>query len=73
MNFREISLWLERKCQADRCMNISIRGYIYCENHLYGFPSALPNEVIEYLRERNTCYFPLWRKNIYEIGEKFFG
>jgi len=61
MEMSEIFKWLERKCCSEGCMNISERGYIYCIHHLHGYPSRLPDEVIEYLNRR-TSYFSMTKR-----------
>lgn len=72
MEFNEIYKWLKRKCQADAdCMNVCERGYIYCINHNYGFPSKLPDEVIDYLKHRNRCHFPSEKSVLDGEVEKF--
>ncbi len=61
MDMKEIYKWLERKCHAEGCTNLSERGYIYCIDDLHGSPKKLPDEVIEFLNRR-TSYFSMTKR-----------
>lgn len=39
----------EHKCQEIDCYNFSVRGYVFCEHHLYGFPRKMDDEDIKKL------------------------
>ena len=67
---KEIGKWIERKCKEKSCMNLSIRGSIYCENHLH--VTKLPDEVIGYLKRR-TSYFSMQTRNDKIIEEVVWG
>lgn len=51
MSNNSIEYLKERKCSQDGCFNIRVKGYIYCENHLYGFPQRMDEEDIRKLKE----------------------
>lgn len=38
-----------RRCAYDDCPYLSMRGIIYCEGHMYGFPSRIPEEILKKL------------------------
>lgn len=71
LSVREILEWLDRKCQEEECTNVRERGYIYCTDHLYGFSNKLPDDVLEYLKNR-TCYFSMRERRIKEILDGTF-
>ena len=41
----------ERKCQAEGCYNFRAPGYIYCVNHIHGFPCRMSPQEIQWLME----------------------
>jgi len=43
---KRISWLKENKCKEPNCYNLCLRGYIYCEGHLYGFPRKMDVEDI---------------------------
>lgn len=50
----ELERWKERMCQYRGCSNLSVRGYVYCEEHLYGRPTRAPEHVLEALGFAST-------------------
>lgn len=50
----ELERWKERMCQYHGCRNLSVSGYVYCEEHLYGKPTRAPEHVLEALGFAST-------------------
>lgn len=50
----ELERWKERMCQYRGCSNLSVKGYVYCEEHLYGKPTRAPEHVLEALGFAST-------------------
>ena len=50
----ELERWKERMCQYRKCPNLSVKGYVYCEEHLYGSPQKAPQWVLEALGFAST-------------------
>jgi len=50
----ELERWKERMCQYRGCSNLSVKGYVYCEEHLYGKPIRAPEHVLEALGFAST-------------------
>jgi hypothetical protein len=46
--WRRIIRWhIENKCSEDGCKNYRMRGYIFCEGHLHGFPRRIDDDWFE--------------------------
>lgn len=52
MEYEDIIRLADKKCSEDECFNYRVSGYIYCENHLYGFPRKLPQDVIDFIKSK---------------------
>ena len=50
----ELECWKKRMCKYHGCTNLSVNGYVYCEEHLYGRPRRTPDEVLEALGLAST-------------------
>ena len=51
---RRLAFIRERKCQAEGCYNYQLSGYIYCVNHIYGFPSRMSPQEIQWWMEEEA-------------------
>lgn len=52
MTKTRVDYLLENKCKEKDCYNYSERGYIYCVNHLHGFPHRMDTEDIAKLKAK---------------------
>ena len=46
---KQIKFYRENRCSYKGCPNLYVKGYIYCETHLYNSPSRIPQKVLDIL------------------------